>query len=154
MKFEDLNWKILQKQQPDAFYALSASLSNYDIYIFAYLSEKDQMSINEFKQHNKYVVGVRYSDGKNHEQIKNTLLNKFDLNTKCIWSQNCSTHTMEDCYLFWTLDFDSVMKTINYLAGDSYNKNGGVCYKCKQFDGYAAPSTKHNNNVVCYRCFS
>ena len=32
--------------------------------------------------------------------------------------------------------------------------NGGVCFKCNQFDGYAAPSPKHNGKIVCYKCFS
>lgn len=28
-----------------------------------------------------------------------------------------------------------------------------ICAKCGQFDEYAAPSAKHNNQVMCYRCF-
>jgi hypothetical protein len=29
--------------------------------------------------------------------------------------------------------------------------NGGVCAKCKQFDAYAMPTAKYNNEIRCYR---
>lgn len=28
-----------------------------------------------------------------------------------------------------------------------------ICAKCGQFDEYAAPSDKHNNEVRCYKCY-
>ena len=60
---------------------------------------------------------------------------------------------------------DEVEKLINYLrqvSGENISvvnnsiqkSNGGVCFKCNQFDGYAAPSTKHGGKIVCYKCFS
>lgn len=48
------------------------------------------------------------------------------------------------------------VKKINSILGSNStvsSSNGGVCFKCKQFDGYASPSPKHNNKIVCYRCF-
>ena len=51
-----------------------------------------------------------------------------------------------------------VEKVLTHLAKgagiSSPDNNGGICFKCKQFDGYAAPSPKHNGKILCYKCFS
>jgi hypothetical protein len=38
-------------------------------------------------------------------------------------------------------------------AQESNNKYVRLCSKCGQFDEYAAPSEKHDNKVMCYRCY-
>lgn len=146
MKFEDFNWKKIKRNSEKSYFGYTTSVDNKEIYVLTY-NEYKELSLQDFVNCSDYSFGI-YGVNDIVEVSR-----KIGIDSSQEQIKDCKTHNIKDCVFVYPIEFKDVMKLIGYYFPHPC-QNGGVCYKCSQFDGYAAPSPKHNNKIVCYRCFS